>query len=303
MSGWRLPRYLLLPLFLPWLLVSGPAYGQSDQALAKKYFQLGKELYERAVYEGALEQFQQSYRYSKKPALLYNIARCYEAMGELDKAIAKYQEFVATKPPNAPIIQARIKNLKRRMGAQKPEPEPKPKPKPELEPQPEPAEAAREPTAERPETEPEPQPVPKPDTTVSRRPAKPTTVAPSESPRVNRRAGRGSRIAGWSLVSAGGASLVVGIVAGVLANRRANDLEERVAQNTDGWDTMRDDYEGGEAMELTQIITLSVGGAAVVTGAVLLYMGYTAEDTDERRVWIAPSLTSGGAVVSGGLRF
>jgi hypothetical protein len=96
---------------------------------------------------------------------------------------------------------------------------------------------------------------------------------------------------------------VVGIVAGVLANRRANDLEERVAQNTDGWDTMRDDYEGGEAMELTQIITLSVGGAAVVTGAVLLYMGYTAEDTDERRVWIAPSLTSGGAVVSGGLRF
>jgi len=98
---------------------AGAQEGQSDEALAKQYYKLGEELYNRADYEGALKQFRQSHKYSKKPALLYNMARCYESMGRLTEAIKHYEAFLESSPqaPNAPVIRARIGNLQKRLEA------------------------------------------------------------------------------------------------------------------------------------------------------------------------------------------
>jgi tetratricopeptide (TPR) repeat protein len=89
------------------------AQQQTDDELAKQYYKLGEELYTRADYEGALKQFQQAYKLSNKPALLYNMARCNESLGQHEKAIELLREYLKSNPDNASMIEARIANLQR----------------------------------------------------------------------------------------------------------------------------------------------------------------------------------------------
>lgn len=116
------------------LLGARPAAAQNDDALAKQYYKLGEELYNRADYEGALKQFSQSYQLSKRPALLYNMARCHESLGQHEKAIEIYGEYLKANPDNPAMIQARIDNLKRLIEKKRKEstpPPPGPTPTPE----------------------------------------------------------------------------------------------------------------------------------------------------------------------------
>jgi tetratricopeptide (TPR) repeat protein len=95
------------------LLGHGLAVAQSDDELAKRYYKLGEELYNRADYEGAYKQFQQSYEISKRPALLFNMARCQESLGQHEKAIELLTEYLSSNPDNRTVIEARIANLRR----------------------------------------------------------------------------------------------------------------------------------------------------------------------------------------------
>jgi tetratricopeptide (TPR) repeat protein len=107
-------RFALVPVVL--CLALAPAVARadetSDEELAKRYYQLGEELYNRSDYEGALKQFQASYALSKRAPLLYNMARCHESLGQHQKAIDLYNEYLASRPANAAVIEARIANLK-----------------------------------------------------------------------------------------------------------------------------------------------------------------------------------------------
>ena len=79
-------RSLMRSLLVLTLLAPLPARAQgsgADDALAKQYYKLGVELYDRSDYEGALKQFEKAYSHSKRPAFVYNMARCYEFMGKL----------------------------------------------------------------------------------------------------------------------------------------------------------------------------------------------------------------------------
>lgn len=256
---------------------AGAQEGQSDEALAKQYYKLGEELYNRADYEGALKQFRQSHRYSKKPALLYNMARCYESMGQLNEAIKHYEAFLESSPqaPNAPVIRARIGNLQKRLEA-----------KPASQP-------ASQPTASRPAAK---QPV----VTVKQQDL-PPPPPPERS--------RTKRTVGWVLVGAGGAFLVTGLALGLKAAGLQSELEDSSAQHTEPttgapnfYSDHKDKDDLGRAMSVAGIATLTVGGAAVATGALLLYLDYRA-GRRERRAWIAPTLTAGGALVSGTWQF
>ncbi len=67
-------RRTLIALTAALVMAAAPTQSraqETDDALAKKYYQLGKELYNRSDYEGALVQFKQSYKYSKKSGLLF----------------------------------------------------------------------------------------------------------------------------------------------------------------------------------------------------------------------------------------
>ena len=269
------------PYFLVVLLCLIPASvrAQGDTDLAKGYYKLGVELYNRADYEEALVQFKKAFKYSGKAALLHNMARCYESLGRHEEAVAHYERYLEEgKPADAAMISARIGNLKRLIERKK---TPAPKPAPVSASQPTPAPA--------PATKPAGSDTPKP-------PDKPTPApAPSRS--------RPLRTTGWILVGVGAASLVAGIILGKSASDAASNLEDDNAdkKGVEYADVMKD-VEHGQSMQNAQIATLVVGGVAAAAGAVLLILDARRASTD-RQAWLAPAITPGGAMVSGGLRF
>lgn len=56
----------------------------------------GASLYAARDYRRAIEKFIQAYAIDNDPNLLFNIARCYEELGEVDAAIEKYETFLKT---------------------------------------------------------------------------------------------------------------------------------------------------------------------------------------------------------------
>ncbi|HTV22205.1 MAG TPA: tetratricopeptide repeat protein, partial [Polyangiaceae bacterium] len=56
----------------------------------------GAALYAARDYRRAIEKFIQAYAVDSDPNLLFNIARCYEELGEIDAAIEKYETFLKT---------------------------------------------------------------------------------------------------------------------------------------------------------------------------------------------------------------
>lgn len=281
---------LLTLLLIPTLLLPGPqALGQTsaDDEFARKHFKLGEEYHNRADYEKALGHFTTSFELSKKPALLFNMARCQELLGEHQKAIDLYNRFLKHDPPQAELVRQRVTNLTRLVERKKlkesqkeetaqpvpvpaPAPAPAPRPEPKAQPKPEP------------KAEPDPAPVA----------VKPSAVEPS----------RPMRLAGWSLVGVGAASLITGLVLGVLAADKASELEDLNAAGATEYARVTDEEDAGRSLQAGQIAALAVGGAAAAVGAVLLVLD-ARKAPDESRAWLTPSVGPGGAVVTAGVRF
>jgi len=113
-------------LFL--LVVCGAARAQEDPdtEVARRHFQAGRIFYDKADYQQALDEFQAARRVRPHPALDFNIARCLDRMERWAEAIASYRSYVASQPPDAEEIRARIKDLEERIKNAPPPPKPKP---------------------------------------------------------------------------------------------------------------------------------------------------------------------------------
>jgi hypothetical protein len=99
----RLP--LLVAASMAWGSVATPARaaegksGGSSATSPTNVAQLNEEgasLYAARDYRRAIEKFIQAYAVDSDPNLLFNIARCYEELGEVDAAIEKYEAFLKT---------------------------------------------------------------------------------------------------------------------------------------------------------------------------------------------------------------
>lgn len=99
----RLP--LLVAASMAWGLVATPGSaaearaGASSATTPTNVAQLNEEgasLYAARDYRRAIEKFIQAYAVDSDPNLLFNIARCYEELGEVDAAIEKYEAFLKT---------------------------------------------------------------------------------------------------------------------------------------------------------------------------------------------------------------
>jgi tetratricopeptide (TPR) repeat protein len=93
-----------LALVLALCLAAAPARAEVTDELVNKVEQLyaeGAALYRAGRFADALARFHQAYRLYPEPNLLYNAARCQEAAGEIDAAIAGYRRFLAQESGDA----------------------------------------------------------------------------------------------------------------------------------------------------------------------------------------------------------
>jgi tetratricopeptide (TPR) repeat protein len=73
-----------------------PAPAPANQASVAQLNEEGAAFYTARDYRRAIEKFIQAYAIDSDPNLLFNIARCYEELGEVDAAIEKYENFLKT---------------------------------------------------------------------------------------------------------------------------------------------------------------------------------------------------------------
>ena len=65
---------------------------------AEDYFNAGQSAYDQGNYALAIEQWQESYRLSREPALLYNLGQAYRLAGDCAHALLSYRQFLAADP-------------------------------------------------------------------------------------------------------------------------------------------------------------------------------------------------------------
>lgn len=87
---------------------------------ARQMFEAGAVAYERGRYDLALSQFQESYRLSNRPVLLYNVGTTLDRLRRDEEAVDAFERFVSAMPdhPNAALARERITFLRARIAAE-----------------------------------------------------------------------------------------------------------------------------------------------------------------------------------------
>lgn len=96
---------------------AGPS--AEDMAKAKEAFLKGKELFDAKDYENAVDQFKESYKLSKNPVLLYNIAFTHDEIGDQQMATFYYEKFLKDTDKgaaNRDLARKRLRELKNESG-------------------------------------------------------------------------------------------------------------------------------------------------------------------------------------------
>lgn len=104
--------------------------GDLDTDAARALFKRGTVQYDAGDYRGALGMFEQAKAIKPLPAFDYNIAKCHEQLGELDAAVAAYDRYLATQPPDAADVRAHVTELRARLAASPSQPSHPPEPAP-----------------------------------------------------------------------------------------------------------------------------------------------------------------------------
>jgi tetratricopeptide (TPR) repeat protein len=71
---------------------------------AEELFRRGVAAYDRHEYESASQLFQQAYRLSNAPKLLFNIGQALYALGKCDEALERFDELLARVPGGDPLV-------------------------------------------------------------------------------------------------------------------------------------------------------------------------------------------------------
>lgn len=79
------------------VLCSAPAVAQEGEGFSEveKLYTQGATHFNRGQFSDALVKFQEAYKVYPAPNLLFNMARCYQALGQMDLAVTTYQRFTA----------------------------------------------------------------------------------------------------------------------------------------------------------------------------------------------------------------
>ena len=107
-----------LSLVLAGAVALSPLAAQADaSADAKAHFKAGADLYKSAQYKEAIAEFQAAYALRPAGVLHYNIAQCYEKLGDIPSALRSYHNYLR-ETPNADdrgSTEAAISHLEKRL--------------------------------------------------------------------------------------------------------------------------------------------------------------------------------------------
>lgn len=98
------------------------AADQTDTQAAKIHFQAGEQYYKSSHYVEAISEFNEAYRLSQAPALLYNIAQAYDRMGDFVHAreyLQKYIDSGQTDPGELPSLKEKLRGYDKRIADEK----------------------------------------------------------------------------------------------------------------------------------------------------------------------------------------
>jgi tetratricopeptide (TPR) repeat protein len=213
----------------------------------------------------AIEEFEKAYDLRTEPIFLYNIAQSHRQNNNLQRAIFFYRRYLEAEPgaKNRPDIEKRIRDMEAQLSEEK-------------EHAGAPMVTSSVPVAPPPASPPVVAPTPQPE-----RPA----PLPKENP------GRGLRVAGITTASVG----VVGVGLGIAFGLHANTLHDEAYNPR--WDAAK--LDSSKTYRTLEWVSFSVGGAAIVAGGLLYYLGWSAGT--EAPVALAPMVApgTGGAVLCG----
>ena len=95
------------------LLLSSAAAAQDQRNQARQKFEDGRLQFSGGHYREALGLFKESYQLAPYPALLFNIARCHEQLGEFHDALDAYEQYLAVNPQDTEA-RARAEEMRER---------------------------------------------------------------------------------------------------------------------------------------------------------------------------------------------
>jgi tetratricopeptide (TPR) repeat protein len=255
-------------------LPAGPAQAQraerqrrDQRKAARVHYERGRAHHERHEYEQAIREYLLAHELQPSAALLFNIAQVYLLSGDREKALEYYQAYLREEPEGkvSDLARKRIETIEGELAAEAIEEPPAPEP---------PAEDAGG------------------DATDATSPA---AAADSDagSP------GRGLRLSGLAVAGVG----LVGLGLGVKFGLDARDVQDRIERQPEGtpW-TFDELYAEGEAASRNMWVSYGLGGAALIAGGTLYFIGRSAGNASERQVVIVPVLdrSGSGLVLVGG---
>src|SRR5262245_41898367 len=95
----RQPQRILLLLLVALVAMAGAALAD-DRADAKAHYSAGVKAYSGADYKVAIKEFSPAQQLPPADLNIYNLALCYDTLGDAEPAIQYYREYL-NKVPNA----------------------------------------------------------------------------------------------------------------------------------------------------------------------------------------------------------
>ncbi|MFO0577717.1 MAG: tetratricopeptide repeat protein [Polyangia bacterium] len=88
----------------------------AEMEVAKRSFEDGVRFYNEGNYDAARAQFEAAYKLSRFPALLYNLGKTAEKQNQRRDAIRFLEQYLETKPQDAPEVEAKLQDLRKAEG-------------------------------------------------------------------------------------------------------------------------------------------------------------------------------------------
>jgi tetratricopeptide (TPR) repeat protein len=214
-------------------------------------------------YAGAIALFEQAYELDPQPNFLFNIGRVHEEAGNLEQAVVYYAKFVKQPGVDLDSRGVALDRLKVLRAI---------------------IEETKEPDAAEPATvEPKPEP----------------NLAPNPVDTQSERKRKTMRVSGFALIGVGAGALIGGAVVGSLAQADRDKAFDR--DEADSLAARQDLLGDAQTKALTADVLFGVGGALLLTGVVLVAVGYSKPKT--QRVALNPSFGPRGGGLELHMRF